>query len=235
MKLEIPKDCDQRRVKVSPSEAKLTNVPHKLLNNRGNIYGKIAVEDVYAALVMMCADGSITKQEVSNFEFFFQLIHPSNMEAGVSDLAIELMKKFRKELGTESQVEVKPFPAEFLKGSLLDPRLIGIWRQSEYYSSGDFYATTYSYIEFVNDGTFKSGSRVNASGTHRHSSGAWSGNTTGTSASGLSHAGKWETEEKTLVLSPIWGWEERLTYHVDDRGLLTQKPTGENKFYVRVG
>ena len=233
MKLQIPKGYDMRRVKVSPFEAKKT-FPYDLLSNRLSTYGKIAREDVYAALVLMCADGSITKREFSNLEFYFKILHPTNMKPDVAELVKELLQELRAEMGTADQIAVKPFPEDFLKGALLDPRLVGIWRQNEPYSSGDFYATTYTFMEFVSDGTYRTGSRVDVSMTHRFSSGAFGGSTSGSSAAGLQHTGEWETEEKVLVLRPAWGPEERLDFQVDDRGLLTQKYMGENKFYVRV-
>lgn len=235
MNLEIPKDCDRRRVKVSPFEFNLKCQPHGLLFNRFHTYQKIAREDVYAALVMMCADGSITKMEVYWLESYFGRIHPDSMKPGVRELVEDLLQQLKEELGSADHFAVKPFPADLLEGALLDPRLVGIWRQKDYYSSGDFYATTNSFIEFVEDGTFRTGSRIDVSMTFRSSSGAYGGNTSASSAdSGLSYAGKWETEENILVLKPVWGLEERLTYQVEERGLLTQQNMGEQKFYFRV-
>jgi hypothetical protein len=234
MNLPVPNDCELRRVKVSPFEAKMTAIPYNLLQNRLNTYGKIAREDVYAAWVMMCADGSVTKQKVHNLESYFRLIHPTNVMAGVSELVSELLRQIRGEMGSADHMAGKSFPDEFFRGALLDPRLVGVWRQADYYSSGDFYATTYTYMEFLADGRFGTGSRVNVSATHRFASGASGGNTSGTSAAGVRYAGTWETEGDILVLRPVLGAAERLHYRADNRGLLTWKHAGQKKLYVRV-
>ncbi len=235
MNLQIPQDCDQRRVKVSPFEFKLKSLPHGLLFNRFHTYQKIAREDVYAALVMMCADGRITKMEVYWLESYFRTIHPDSMKPGVKELVKELLQQLQEEIGSADHIAVKPFPDDFLKGALLDPRLVGTWRQKEFYNSGDFYAATYNYIEFVDNGTFRTGSSMDASMTFRSSSGAWGGNTSVRSADpGLGNAGTWETEENILVLKRGWGAEERLTYEVEPTGLLTKQYMGEQKFYFRV-
>ena len=235
MDIQIPKDCDRRRVKVSPFEFKLKSQPHGLLFNRFHTYQKIAREDVYAALVMMCADGRITKMEVYWLESYFSKIHPTSMKPGTQELVKELLQQLKEELGSADHIAVEPFPDDFLKGALLDPRLLGTWRQTESYSSRDFYAATYNYIEFVEDGTFRTGSSMDASMTFRSSSGEYGGNTSVRSADpGLGYAGKWETEEKILVLKHGRGTEERLTYEVEPRGLSTKQYMGEEKYYLRV-
>ena len=235
MNLQVPNDCDLRRVKVSPFEAKMTAIPYNLLQSRCNTYGKIAREDVYAAWIVMCADGSVTKQKVQNLDSFFSLTRPTNVMPGVSELVNDLLKKVRGEMGSADHIAVKPFADEFFKGALLDSRLFGVWRQADYYSSGDFYATTYSYMQFLADGKFSTGSRVNVSATHRFSSGAWGGNTSGTTAAGLRYAGTWETENDTVVLKPIFAVPERLNYRADNQRLLTWRQGSPNKLYVRVG
>ena len=235
MNLQVPNDCDQRRVKVSPCEAKMTAIPYNLLQSRCNTYGKIAREDVYAAWIMMCADGSVTKQKVQNLDSFVSLTHPTNIMPGVPELVSDLLRQVRGEMGSADHIIVKSFPDEFFKGALLDPSLNGVWRQADYYSSGDFYATTYSYMEFLADGKFSTGSSANVSATHRFSSGAWAGNASGSSTAGLRYAGTWETEGDTLVLKHALAAAEHLNYRADNQRLLTWTQASHNKLYVRVG
>lgn len=128
---------------------------------------------------------------------------------------------------------VEPVVASFRMGkpkTKLD--LVGTWKNSETYISGEFSTISVTYLVLRPDGTCTRGADLHMSSTHRNAEGIQTGSSTGSSTGGDGAQGRWIHRGDTLYLQ-FAGDEEYGVYVEGQPGgrTLMLKTPGKNKIW----
>lgn len=105
-----------------------------------------------------------------------------------------------------------------------DQRLIGGWRYTQSYTSGDFSAVSEWYMQ------------LNADGTYRYGDGQVMGGGAGSSfdsGQGGVETGQWKTENKVIYFNEGYGWQPYATYIVDSNSMLFKFDSGSKELWDR--
>lgn len=106
-----------------------------------------------------------------------------------------------------------------------DRTLIGGWRNTESYTSGDFGMVSEIYMNIMADGTFTYGDGQIAGGDYNTSfdSGGNSGHSTG----------QWKTENQHVYINEGYGWQRYARYYVEGNSMLFTFDDGTKQLWER--
>jgi predicted DNA-binding WGR domain protein len=212
-------------------------VAGKLILNNNDSYaidGKVDVFDSEATLT-----GSISKgNEISFFEAFFeenQLLFkwvPVNTNAQPDyNSAVEVW--FKKEHSAEninnrSENQLGNGYSDRQKDNYKrDPMLVGRWRNTDSYTSGDFTMVTEKYMQVRPDGTYSYGNGKVAGGGNSGSFNSGNG--------GDVVNGKWRTENSLLYIEEDYGqWVFYAGYYVEGNTLMFKFNNGSREIWTRM-
>lgn len=107
-----------------------------------------------------------------------------------------------------------------------DQMLIGSWRYTESYTSGDFSMVTEKYMEVRPDGTYSYGNGIVAGGGNAGSFG---------SGGGDAIHGKWRTENGLIFVDYGYGqWELYSGYYIEGNKLMLKFNNGSREIWDRM-
>jgi hypothetical protein len=106
-----------------------------------------------------------------------------------------------------------------------DQRLVGGWRYTDTYVSGEFSAVSEWYLQINPDGTYRYGDGQVAGGD----SGGFFESGGGSGAS----TGQWKTENGVVYINEGYGWQPYATYIVDSNSMLFKFDDGSKQLYNR--
>jgi hypothetical protein len=105
-----------------------------------------------------------------------------------------------------------------------DERIIGGWRYTNSYVSGEFGAVSETYMQIFADGTYRYGDSQGAGGDARTSFG---------SGGGGASTGQWKTKDKVVYINEGYGWEPYANYIVDPTSMLFKFDDGSKQLWER--
>ena len=106
----------------------------------------------------------------------------------------------------------------------LDQRLIGGWRHTDTYVSGDFGAVSEWYMQLHADGTYRYGDGQMMGGDS---------NTSFDSGQGSASTGRWKTEKDVVYINEGYGWQPYATYIVDSQSMLFKFSDGSKQLWEK--
>ena len=106
----------------------------------------------------------------------------------------------------------------------LDPRLIGGWRHTDTYVSGDFGAVSEWYMQLHADGTYRYGDGQMMGGDS---------NTSFDSGQGSASTGRWKTEKDVVYINEGHGWQPYATFIVDSESMLFKFSDGSKQLWEK--
>lgn len=108
-----------------------------------------------------------------------------------------------------------------------DPAILGVWRQTRSYTSGEFTMASDTFMTFRADGTFRHGDTNMAGGN--------SGSSV-ESRGGEAVEGQWKTQNRQLYArtDASQPWELAARYYVEGNKLLATLPSGEKELWTRI-
>ena len=106
----------------------------------------------------------------------------------------------------------------------LDQRLIGGWRHTDTYVSGDFGAVSEWYMQLFANGTYRYGDGQMMGGDS---------NTSFDSGQGSASTGRWKTEGDVVYINEGYGWQPYATYIVDSQSMLFKFSDGSKQLWER--
>jgi hypothetical protein len=116
-----------------------------------------------------------------------------------------------------------------------DQRLVGVWRNETYYSSGSFGSTTVRELELHPNGTSVWRSRYLLSMEHKDSYGNPNGSTTGDTGKDRGLKGRWFAQKDQLVIQWANGNNEEYSYYREKNSmLLTPHGGGKKQLWQKI-
>jgi 2-oxoglutarate dehydrogenase E2 component (dihydrolipoamide succinyltransferase) len=140
----------------------------------------------------------------------------------------ELVKALAQQMEEAGAEPAGPPAAE----ARLDPRLVGTWHRSEFYSSGGFSMSMHRFRVLGADGRFVEGGGSFADLQLLDSSGNWSGIDSLESVSSEDR-GAWQADEGVLTLSWDDGSGAEFTFEVEPDALLLVSTSGDRTLWTR--
>lgn len=106
-----------------------------------------------------------------------------------------------------------------------DPNLVGGWRHTETYTSGEFGTVSEWYMNIYRDGSYTYGDGQIAGGSNDYSfySGEGSGHETG----------KWKTENDLIYINEGYGWQAYARYYIEGNSMLFTFGDGSKQLWER--
>lgn len=194
------------------------------INADGYIYelsGKISGSNSEGTLSDKTTGGSVAfKANLQNGSKIELILFLSN-EYGQ---AVEVPLQFSRAEGKALAAVTAPVPAAESNVEL-DPHLIGAWRHTETYTSGEFGTVSEWYMNINADGTYIYGDGVIAGGDENSSfySGGDSGNT----------KGKWKSKQGIVYINNGYGWEAYAKYYVEGMSMLFTLSDGSKQLWEK--
>ena len=105
-----------------------------------------------------------------------------------------------------------------------DQRLVGGWRYTDSYTSGEFSAVSEYYLQIASDGTY------------RYGDGKVMGGDAGSSfdsGQGGASTGQWKTENGVVYINEGYGWQPYASYIVDSNSMLFKFQDGSRQLWNR--
>lgn len=107
-----------------------------------------------------------------------------------------------------------------------DPQLVGRWRHTDTYVSGDFSAATDKFLTILPDGSYRIGEGTFAGGT---------GDVSGVSSGGDVVTGRWRTQGNIIYIQEGGsGWEPYARYYIERGTLMFTFANGKRQLWDRV-
>lgn len=128
---------------------------------------------------------------------------------------------FSKGQGTES---VKPNVDQPSSGEI-DPNLVGLWRYTESYVSGDFSAVTEWKMQLNADGTYLYGDGNLAGGGNAGSFNSGGGDVS---------RGRWKVQQGIIYIDEGYGWSAYSGYYLEGNRLMLKFENGKNQVWHRI-
>lgn len=117
-------------------------------------------------------------------------------------------------------------------GSVEDPRVVGHWRYTDTYMSGDFSMVDERHLFLRPDGTFSETGEMMGGMQHSDDSGSYTGDTS-VSNTGMQNSGRWYTKDKVITLEWSDGSVETWPYLITATDMMF-KGSSSNKLWTRI-
>jgi hypothetical protein len=114
-----------------------------------------------------------------------------------------------------------------------DPRLIGRWRYTKVYSSGNFTSTVVRYLVLAADGSCQEGGRMMAGMMHGDGRGSFAGSSSANAGGGADVRGHWRTDGRQVIINWDGGGTTVVRFQTNG-GSMLWSAGGESKLWERI-
>jgi hypothetical protein len=198
-------------------------------------YGTLDMSDAMAAFALIAHDGEITAGETRDIITALQEYQAS--QPAFSGFLRSLLEQLLASTSGIAPPAPAPVPtAAPPSADPLDPRLVGRWSYTSYYTAGTFSSTVNRVLVLQANGRFAEDGSASAMLKHVDSTGTWTGTTSAFGDGDPGERGVWTAADGLLRLT--YDDRSRAEYRYEtsgargDRRLLTRGARGKEQFWV---